>query len=309
VIQKLLVVTVKLNLIYHSEEEIIIMNLKRILLVAFASAVLIIAGCFLPMVVNQPESAEVGEMITTTLGITIDEQGEAGQDDGPSGGICAVLLDTNWTVESMEYDGDYGPDEMLWLHPDSVDNRPDAGVDYWYDTLRVNFPPPAGMDWYVYQGTENHFWIDETSRVDVTIEINVESAGEHNIGYFVSVNDLKLDDPGNYTVSLENPISVSPSAIEEDGVGTVTKKFGLDQNYPNPFNPSTTIRYQLDKTGDVRLSVFDISGKEVAVLFNGSQNAGEHQVEFYGENLSSGVYLYRLVAGDQSYVRKMMLVK
>lgn len=285
------------------------MNLKRMLLIGFTSAVLIIAGCFLPLVVDQPESADEGDEITVKLGVTIDEQGEAGQDDGPSGGICAVLLDTNWTVESMEYDGDYGPDEMLWLHPDSADNRPEAGVDYWYDTLRVYFPPPAGMDWYVYQGTENHFWIDETSRVEVTIKINVETGGEHNIGYFVSVNDLSMDDAGNYTVDLDNPISVAPTAIGDAGVGITVQKFALEQNYPNPFNPSTTIRYQLEKSGEVRLSVFDISGKEVAVLINGSQNAGEHQVDFYGENLSSGVYLYRLVSGDQSYVRKMMLVK
>jgi hypothetical protein len=286
----------------------LIMNLKRSLLVAFASAVLIIAGCFFPLEVEQPTSAEVGEMITTTLGVMIDET-EGGAGGGPSAGICAILLDTNWTVESIEYDGDYGPDEMEFLPRDSVDKRPDGGVNYWTDSLEYHFPPPAGKGWYVYEGPENYFWLGDTSEITVTVKINVETAGENTIGYFVSSNDLKMDDPANYAVELDNPISVTPSAIEDDGVAVVARKFALEQNYPNPFNPSTTIRYQLEKTGEVRLSVFDVTGKEVSVLVNGSQNAGEHQVEFSGENLSSGVYLYRLVSGDQSYVKKMMLVK
>ena len=284
------------------------MNLKKFWLVTVTSTVLIVAGCFFPMVVEQPTSTMVGEMITTTLGIQIDETA-GGEGGGPSAGICAVLLNTNWTIESIEYDGDYGPDEMEFLPADVPDSRPEAGVDFWYDSLVVHFPPPAGMDWYVYQGPENYYWLGDTSNIDVTIKINVETDGEHTIGYFVSSNDLKLDDPANYTVNLDNPISVGANAIEDDGLSIVAKKFGLDQNYPNPFNPSTTIRYQLEKTGEVRLSVFDITGKEIAVLVNGSQNAGDHQVEFYGENLSSGVYLYRLVSEDQSYVRKMMLVK
>ena len=99
------------------------------------------------------------------------------------------------------------------------------------------------------------------------------------------------------------------SAIEDGNLTGVVTEYGLDQNYPNPFNPSTKIRYQLAQSGEVYLAVYDLTGKEIAVLVNGSQNAGEHQVEFLGENLSSGVYMYRLTSGDQTYVKKMMLVK
>jgi hypothetical protein len=86
-------------------------------------------------------------------------------------------------------------------------------------------------------------------------------------------------------------------------------QFELAQNYPNPFNPSTVIRYQLPNSANVTLKVFDVTGKEVAEVVNGYQTAGEHSVEFNAANLPSGVYFYRLSAGNHTATRKMMLVR
>ena len=83
----------------------------------------------------------------------------------------------------------------------------------------------------------------------------------------------------------------------------------LAQNYPNPFNPTSRIDYQLPEASHVRLSVFDLLGREVAVLVNESMNAGSHFVNIDASNLSSGVYIYRLQAGGQVITRKMTLVK
>ncbi len=83
----------------------------------------------------------------------------------------------------------------------------------------------------------------------------------------------------------------------------------LDQNYPNPFNPTTGIRVQLSGDREIRLVVYDLLGREVAVLANGRYVAGEHTFTFDGSNLSSGVYFYRLTAGDYTAVRKMILTK
>ena len=83
----------------------------------------------------------------------------------------------------------------------------------------------------------------------------------------------------------------------------------LSQNYPNPFNPTSRIDYQLPEASHVRLSVFDLLGREVAVLVNESMNAGSHFVNVDASNLSSGVYVYRLQAGGQVITRKMTLVK
>ena len=100
-----------------------------------------------------------------------------------------------------------------------------------------------------------------------------------------------------------------PEATSIEEKEDLAHTFILDQNYPNPFNPTTVIRYQLPVSSTVELKVFNIAGREVASLVNGSQAAGEHSVTFDASGLSSDVYLYRLRAGNLSITRKMMLVK
>ncbi|MCX6122884.1 MAG: cellulase family glycosylhydrolase [Ignavibacteriales bacterium] len=85
--------------------------------------------------------------------------------------------------------------------------------------------------------------------------------------------------------------------------------FFLNQNYPNPFNPSTKIAYALKRSGPVRLSVFDVLGREVGVLVHGVQTAGDHQVIFSGRDVTSGIYIYKLQADDEVQLKKMALVK
>jgi beta-galactosidase len=85
--------------------------------------------------------------------------------------------------------------------------------------------------------------------------------------------------------------------------------FMLEQNYPNPFNPRTVISGQWTTDSRVRLAVYDLLGREVAVLANGRYPAGKHTFTFDGTNLASGVYFYRLTAGANSAARKMLLVR
>ncbi len=87
------------------------------------------------------------------------------------------------------------------------------------------------------------------------------------------------------------------------------ESFTLDQNYPNPFNPSTTFRFTLPLASDVKLSIFNILGQEVATVVNTSLTAGEHTYNFDASNLSSGVYFYRLTADKFTSTKKMMLMK
>jgi hypothetical protein len=94
-----------------------------------------------------------------------------------------------------------------------------------------------------------------------------------------------------------------------EGNQLVPKLFVLDQNYPNPFNPSTTIRYVLPQRSHVTLAVFNTLGQQVAVLQNGEQEAGYHEVKFDGSGLSSGVYFYRIQAGSFVETRKLLLIR
>jgi hypothetical protein len=102
----------------------------------------------------------------------------------------------------------------------------------------------------------------------------------------------------DYTISGTNEQTpVLPAAIE------------LFQNFPNPFNPVTMIQYSIPQSGDVRLSVYDMLGKEVAVLVNGRMEMGVHYARFDGSPFASGVYLYKLSAGSKSVTRKLLLMK
>jgi len=85
----------------------------------------------------------------------------------------------------------------------------------------------------------------------------------------------------------------------------IVNNFSLEQNYPNPFNPSTRINYQISKDDFVTLKVYDIIGNEVATLINKEQSAGKYSVDFNAANIPSGVYLYRLQAGELVQTRKM----
>ncbi len=96
-------------------------------------------------------------------------------------------------------------------------------------------------------------------------------------------------------------------AVEE--ARGVPANFALEQNYPNPFNPSTLVSYQLPAVSQVRLSVYDLLGREVAVLVNGREAAGTHEVRVDGTGLSSGVYMCRMVAGPYVTTIKMVLTK
>ncbi len=98
------------------------------------------------------------------------------------------------------------------------------------------------------------------------------------------------------------------SAVPRD-ISGLAGEFSLDQNYPNPFNPTTAISYQLSAGSAVSLKVYDVLGRLVATLANGFQRAGRHTVHFDGSGLASGIYYYRLRAGESMITKKLVLLK
>lgn len=105
-----------------------------------------------------------------------------------------------------------------------------------------------------------------------------------------------------YAISLTRKVPTS-SEVER------AYEFSLNQNYPNPFNPATSIQFTLPETMDVRLDVYNIAGQRVATLVNEQREAGAHTVEFDGTRVASGVYIYRITAGNFVQTRKMTLIK
>lgn len=103
--------------------------------------------------------------------------------------------------------------------------------------------------------------------------------------------------------------TLSPINGVENGLNEIPVNFSLKQNYPNPFNPKSNIKYQIEKSGLVELSVYDLLGRKVSTLVNEYKPTGKYEIEFDGQGLSSGTYLYKLMVGEQSTIRKMLLVK
>lgn len=115
---------------------------------------------------------------------------------------------------------------------------------------------------------------------------------------------------GVLVVLADGTAFLAPTSTNiDENIGGLPNEFELKGNYPNPFNPTTNIQYSVPSNADVRLAVYDMLGREVAVLVNGVRTAGNYNVNFDATNLSSGVYLYRLQAGNFVQTQKMMLVK
>lgn len=105
------------------------------------------------------------------------------------------------------------------------------------------------------------------------------------------------------TINLKK---LTPTSLEDNNL---PKEFSLSQNYPNPFNPTTSISYSLPQDVKVKLTVYDMLGREVSVLVNELKSAGTYKVSLEGHSLASGIYVYRLEAGNRTFTRKMTLLK
>jgi hypothetical protein len=133
-------------------------------------------------------------------------------------------------------------------------------------------------------------------------DVYVNRAGYTSAFASVNVSSFNIDTL-NFTLDTTSLIGIKNINSE------VPKSFELKQNYPNPFNPVTRIQFSIASGGFVRLSVFNILGQDVEILVNKSLKAGKYEVSFNAFELPSGVYFYKLVTGDFSQTKKMVLIK
>ena len=144
----------------------------------------------------------------------------------------------------------------------------------------------------------------ETETIEI-VEANAEA--EALFTFDVERNaSINKKDTIDFIITDANGLMMTKSFILSY---TGPKEFKLEQNYPNPFNPTTTIQYQLPQDARVTLKIYDILGSEVATLVNEEQEAGYKEVQFTGSNIASGMYVYRLQAGEYISVKKMLMVK
>jgi hypothetical protein len=208
-------------------------------------------------------------------------------------------------------------------HVGNIHFPPNGMSDYDYGNPRI--VTSRAENWYRYP-----YLFDQTSQVSVSTWYynpgDPLAEGQDHLGYlrwwydhlprYKGVTDGVLNNWWHYVLDYEGAVELAKNTpvvdVREDAPrpeGT----YRLEQNYPNPFNPTTLIDYTVG--GDrfevlgVRLSVYDVLGREVAVLVNERQAAGTYQVRFDAGSLSTGIYFYRLSVGGYTEARSMLLLR
>lgn len=193
---------------------------------------------------------------------------------------------------------------IYFAHGDTVESLLDWGSN-------------AAPDWYEVGATTGKLSISEVDRI--IFQFNFGNYGVPNVVFYSG--ELLLDrmrfwyrhPDGSYSPTVIDSFEGTVTGINGNN-SKVPQTFSLSQNYPNPFNPSTVIRYQVSEASKVTLKIYDILGREVAVLVkNGEKPAGTYEVTFNASTLSSGTYFYRLEAisptGEFVQTKKMLLMK
>ena len=169
-----------------------------------------------------------------------------------------------------------------------------------YRAVSNNPVNPASLSYNLIHQTENSSTFEFTDYA-VTILPGYQYAYYYVVGWNGSNESVKTNYVGT-PAEFQKPLI--PELNQE-----IPKDFALYQNYPNPFNPRTKISYSIKDEGFVTLKVYDVLGNEVATLVDELRNAGSYEVDFDASQLSSGVYFYKLQAGDFVQAKKMLLMK
>lgn len=154
--------------------------------------------------------------------------------------------------------------------------------------------------------TVNSLTIDNDAGVTLSKETLINGVLHLKAGVFDNTIPFTLGPDGS--ISYEGgSLAVTDAIVNK--TADIPKKFALYQNFPNPFNPSTTIRFDVPKQSQVRITVFDIMGRQIAELVNKEYNPGTHQVTWNADKFASGIYYYRIKAKEFESVRKLILMK
>ncbi len=166
---------------------------------------------------------------------------------------------------------------------------------------------PDSVYYRIYMATtpEPAVLVDSTSSInDTTIILNGLT---NDTTYYIRLTAV---DWSQNESAFSNEIQVTPQATGlEFEEHTLPKEFALDQNFPNPFNPETTIGFALPRATHVRIEMYDLMGKRVGVYLDAFRKAGVHRFTIHAGDLSSGIYFYRLTAGDFQQIRRMVLLR
>ncbi|MBV6478261.1 MAG: hypothetical protein HGGPFJEG_01011 [Ignavibacteria bacterium] len=214
---------------------------------------------------------------------------------------------------TRNYDGQYtNQNGVHSRYETQLINRDSAYITYNFE----NAVYVSNINQFVFNFLYNNYiYVDSVLKYD---SIAHAIAQNYNTNYY----QLYWQLAGNFTKILFNNashfiasliytswVNAGSPVFVNNAETSVPENYYLGQNYPNPFNPTTMIEYNLLKSGLIKLTVFDLLSREIAILVDGEQNAGTYKVSFDGMNLSSGIYFYKLEAEDFIETKKMILIR
>jgi hypothetical protein len=226
--------------------------------------------------------------------------------DGLWGGAGANLRPVKFKIAPFNND---------WPSSVFMSQDPIALESVCYDILKAEFtsdkhaetyPQMVGVDDHLHQAADSANWpagVRYDPENDGTV---LGSLGVHEHWNTVASMEYSRDLGMGTGIELKK---ISTATGVDSEVDPAPAGFALSQNYPNPFNPVTSIRYSIGVVSNVKLVVYDMAGREVAVLVNEMKDPGNYEVLFDASRLSSGMYFYRLNAGGIAQTRKMVLVR
>ncbi|MCP4582452.1 MAG: T9SS type A sorting domain-containing protein [candidate division Zixibacteria bacterium] len=241
---------------------------------------------------------------------SVDNDGNGGDGDhvyklDPSTGdiVESFTSSITWT-HGITWDGEY-----LWFNDFSTHMI--YKVDSSNDQILHSFAAPGdqsiGLTWdgaYLWSDNFNTDSLYQIDPADGSIIRMVRSP-------HTNPRDMAWDGQYLWVVSWASStiyqVDIGQTSVKDTEL--LPERFGLEGNYPNPFNANTTIEYTLPEASNVTLEVYTILGQKTATLVNEYQDAGHHTVNWQASNITSGIYYYRIVAGDITQARRMLLLK
>lgn len=227
-------------------------------------------------------------------------------------------LDINTTYKLHIYAKSWGTDGDSWLS--------NSGSNY-VATFTTSGTWPVELTNFTAMMKGNNITLNWKTATEVNnygfeVQKSSDNSSWNKIGFVNGAGNSNSPKEYTYTDKLSNingKFYYRLKQIDNDGTISFSKvvevlnskpsTLNLSQNYPNPFNPSTVIKYQIPVDARVSIKVYNVLGNVVATLQNGFQTAGEYSVSVDGSNLASGVYFYKIEAGDFSATKKMLLTK
>lgn len=229
----------------------------------------------------------------------------------------------SWNIDGEEIRRITGAPATYFLSPAGIRfniwaSTSVAWAGPWDDSI---LPQYQFVNWVKYYRYDNgQFILDSTDDFDIFNSSRWSKANwtfDGNRVDFVPENVVIQDGMLILCLTKKNELGFSGTIPQDttnltsvvDENQKLPKESILNQNYPNPFNPNTKIKYTLSQNGNTQIFIYDFLGRRIKTLLNEYKNAGEYEVNFNGDNLSNGIYIYKIISGDFSATKKMVLLK